>query len=185
MKTLLTAQQLSFFTKHGFIEFEIKHPYCPPTSQRDQWREIDTLKNFLLKTIGPLAKELLKKSGLRLGLDQWILTENRPQKFCSLKEMFSLQGVAIGISLTHSNAEPPRKPSLGILPVPSNPQNILFFQPHILLNWPETHADVYLASLTFLNAVYVHSPQDLATNHLKQFGYQYGDILNNKMNPMI
>jgi hypothetical protein len=185
MKTTITAQQSAFFTKNGFIEFEI--PYALPSAslERDSWRNNPSLKQFLLKTLGPLALILTGKKQLRLGLDQWILSENRPTKAGPLKDLFCIQGGAIAAALSPSPIIPAQKSPLGILPLPSHAEGVLFFRTDLILDWPHVDSSLFLVLFTLPNAVYVQNAKDPATHLLKQLDYNFGDRLKNATHPLI
>lgn len=184
MKTILTEQQTAFYTRNGFIELEM--PATLPTHRpgRDLWRQEPKLQNFLLRTLGPIALTLTGKPQLHLAVDQWIPHSEFPKKASPLKDLFSIQGFALGAILTE-NPSPEHKTTLGIAPTPSKPENILFFRPNLILDWPHAHADIYLVLFAQPHSVYVHNPKDPQTNYLKQYGYQYGDVLRNEFHPVI
>lgn len=184
MKKMISETQTAHFTKMGSIEFEIPYPALTP-SKRDQWREEKTLKSFILKTLGPIGLALTGKNQLRLGFSEWILEKNRPQKAGLLKEMVSIQNLALGISIaTHPNVPKKRSP-LGILPIPTASTQILFFKPTLILDWPHVASDFLLILFTLPNTVYIHNPKDPETTYLKELGYEYGDTLKNETHPLI
>ncbi len=185
MKTTISAQQSAFFTKNGFIEFEIPHILPPASIERDIWRQSESLKQFILRKLGPMALVLTGKKQLRIGLDQWILKENRPEKACLLKEMFCIQGFALGAILAQNPTQPPKRSPLGLLPLPSTSENVLFFRPDLILDWPHITSDLFLILFTLPNAVYIQNPKDASTNSLKQFGYNFGDCLKSETHPLI
>lgn len=187
MRTTITAQQNAFFTKHGFIEFEIPHENMFPLIEpgRDSWRKSLPLQHFLTRTLGALALSLTGKPNLRLGCDQFISDENRPKQLAPLKELFSIQGFAIGAILAKDPIIPERKSSLGILPLPTKAGNILFFRTDLILDWPHLSSDIYMVLYALVNAVYIHNPKDPLTHYLKTFGYNFGDQLKNEFHPVI
>lgn len=184
MKTTLSAQQMSFFTKNGFIEFEIPHGVMLYSVERDVWRKEPGLKDFLVRKLGPIALTLARQPQLLLACDQGVVAENRPAKACSLKEMFSIQGLALGVAMANNPVAPAKKSSLGILPQPTA-GHILFFRPDLILDWPHVTADLYLVVFGLKNAVYAHNPKDPSINFLKHLGYHFGDVLRNETHPMI
>lgn len=185
MKTTLSAQQTAHFTKHGSIEFELPHIAPKDSYERDVWRKSESLKQFILRKLGPIALVLTGKKQLRLGLDQWITEENRPRTATTVKEMFCLQGFALGAVLAQNPKVPETRSSLGVLPLPSASENILFFKPELILDWPHVSSDVFLILFTLPNAVYVQNLKDPATHGLKAFGYAFGDTLRNETHPLI
>ncbi len=185
MKTTITAQQTAFFTKNGFIEFAIPHLIPPESPERDQWRKNEEFKQLIIRKLAPIALTLTGKKQLRLGLDQWITTDNRPEKACTLKDMFSIQGFALAAVLAENPVLPATRSPLGILPLPSNSESILFFRPDLILDWPHISSNLLLVLFTLSTAVYVHNTKDPSTYFLKQFGYNYGDTLKSETHPLI
>ncbi len=185
MKTTLSAQATAFFTKNGYIEFEIPHKAPPEFPGRDAWRQNEELKQFILRKLGPIALVLTGKKRLRLGLDQWVSKENRPQKAGNLKETFCLQGLALAIAIAQNPILPDRRSDLGLLPLPSNSESVIFFRPDLILDWPRVSSDLLLILFTLPNAVYIHNPKDPEANFLKQFGYHFGDCLNSESHPLV
>lgn len=184
MKTAISEQQTAFFTKNGFIEFEIAHPEIK-NHTRDAWRKEPQLQQFLTRTLAPIAFALTGKNQLRLGCDQWISEENRPKEAALLKDLFSIQGFALAVVIAENPVIPARRSPLGILPLPTKSETILFFRPNLILDWPHVKSDLYLALYTLPNAVYVHNPHDPQTHYLKAFGYHFGDVLKNESHPLL
>jgi hypothetical protein len=185
MKKEITSQQAAFFTKHGYIEFEVPHPPLPNASERDVWRHDGALKAFLLRKLGPIALSLTGKTRLRLGCDQNIAHADLPKAQGRVKELISLQGLAIGVMMAEQPQTTARHSPLGILPLPSSSTHVLFFRPELILDWPSVQSTVYFALFTLPNAVYVHNPHDPCTHVLKTFGYQYGDVLKDAHHPLL
>lgn len=182
MKTVVTEQQKSFFTKNSAIEFALPHPYLKPAAERDLWRHDPALKTFLLKTVGRIALTLNGKPTLRLLCEQWILKS--PAQPIALNKMFALQGIEMGVALTNSTEEIRKRSPLGLLPMPM-PGHLLFFRPEILLDWPHVTQPVCLILFGSTQSVYVHNQQDPNGSYLKHLGYSYGDLLKNETHPVI
>lgn len=185
MRTTLSAEATAFFTKHGHIELEIPHPLPTQRSGRDLWRQNKELQNFLIRKLGPIALDLSGKPKLHLACDQWFSAAELPKKAGPIKELFSIQGFALGAILAENPLLPTRRSPLGILPTPSTAANILFFRPNLILDWPHVKSDFYLVLYALPDAVYIHNPKDPETNGLKQYGYQFGDTLKNEFHPII
>ena len=185
MKRTLSESQTAFFTTNGFIEFEIPHRMPHYSEKRDQWREDEELKKFILKNLGWIALELTGKKGLRLGLSLWITQGNRPKRAGKLKEWVSLQNLAIAISMAPSPIIPAKRSPLGILPLPTKAEHILFFRPEFILDWPHVSSDLFLILLTLTNGIYVYNPKDPETGYLKPLGFEYGDLLRSSTHPLI
>jgi len=185
MKTTISAQQSAFYTKNGFIEFEIPHTVPPFSPGRDSWRQNEELKQFILRKLGPIALVLTGKKRIRLGLDQWISKENRPQKAALLKDLFCIQGFSLAAVIAQNPVIPAKRSPLGVLPLPSNTESVLFFKPNLILDWPHVSSDLLLILFTLPEAVFVHNSKDPSTNYLKQFGYNFGDCLKSESHPLI
>ena len=214
MRTFLTAQQIAFFAQNGYIELEGILPVqnqvfslarsvletragCAlsrvPSPRlyllgRDLWREQADLQTILLKQLSKVALSLTGKP-LRLACDQWIPSEYVLAPLCSLKEIFSIQGLALAAILCPKEIIPSAKTSLGLLPLPKNPNGILFFKPELLIDWPGlakiASAELYCVVYPRSTAVYIHNSNDPTGNALKQMGYHFGDPLQNHLHPII
>ncbi|MBI5272500.1 MAG: hypothetical protein HY861_00775 [Chlamydiia bacterium] len=215
MHSPITSQQAAFFTQNGYIEltgipFQSENLFAsgrkalasrtpspqsgPSPAQlyafgRDLWRDDDALRTLLIRKLAPAASGLVSKS-MRLACDQWMPAHFPWDKAYSLKDLFCIQGLVLGALFCASPAPSALPPSpLGILPFPTTPAGVLFVKPHILLNWPLLTKlppmDIYLGLYALTNAVYVHNPKDPSTHSLKQLGYQFGDVLQNRHHPLI
>lgn len=202
MKTTISSQQAAFFSQHGYIElggipfqssdlFTVAQKLAASTPfGRDLWRQEASLRHLLCRTLAPTALSLAAKP-LRIGCDQWISFQNGPQKISSCKDLFSIQGLALIALFSFLDLEHPerRESAVGIPPFPLRHDHILFVKPHILLDWPllsRVKADLYLAAYALAEgAVYIHNPNDPGTHLLKQMGYSFGDVLQNKCHPIV
>ncbi len=184
MKTAISEQQAAFYTKNGFIEFEIAPPPIPRRVGYDLWREDAAVEKWLVKTLPPVAFALTGKKQLRLGCDRWFYANELPEKAGTLKEVLSLQRLALGVAVAENPQEPGKRFPLGLLPVPQA-GHVLFFRPDLILDWPHVKTDIYLAIYTLPNAVYVHNAKDPFTNSLKRFGYHFGDVLKSERHPLL
>ncbi len=190
MRTSITAQQSSFFTKNGYIEFggidlDVEALFqALKAGERDQWQHSPLVRNLLIKKLGPIALVLAGKKMLRLGADLKVSPEEKPQKMGACTEFFSVQGLQIGCIIAKETAQQAPSP-IGLLPLPSQPGNVLFFRANLLLDWPHCPpADLYLATFALPNAVYVENRKDPKTNDLKKQGYAFGDLLRNDTHPL-
>ena len=212
MKFVLTSQQTAFFTQNGHIEFDMeidsdaifnsalhalkqrlksshKSPEEIYSQGRDLWRGEPILQHFLLRKLAPVIQGLMGKKPVRLACDQWIPAGYPWDKAIPCKDLFCIQGLALGFLFCRETVElPPRSP-LGLLPLPEKKGNVLVFQPRLIHDWPQlakaTATDLYLAAYDLPNSVYIQNPKDPATNYLKQFGYGFGDRLQNEFHPLI
>ena len=194
----LTAQQISFFAKNGFLELEelltaaewtalastLSH-HNPPS--RDLWRSAPSLQTFLLsRKLTTLLFSLTAKPSLRLACDHYFPADFCLAKPTPLKDLFSIQGLVCALLFSLGPIHRPEKTApLGMLPFPHIPGNALFVQPQLLLNWPPAGAPLYIAAYAISDSVYIHNPNDPAGTSLKQLGYGYGDRLRNETHPIL
>jgi hypothetical protein len=196
MRSTLTAQQIAFFSKNGSIEFEVPgstFQHLPTklsfSEGRDLFRGNEALKTFLVRKVGPLALELTGKKRLRLASDQWIPAGHLWHSNAPLKDLFSVQGLLLGALVCRDEVSVEKRSALGLLPLPSKPGHILFFKPHIILNWKEllrlSPTDQYLVAFSQEDAIYIENQKDPSTNSLKKLGLGFGDKLGNSTHPLI
>lgn len=185
----VSAEASIFFTKHGWVELEIPHEELMIQGKddvgRDLWRTTPALQQFLTRKLSHIALTLTGKKKLLLGCDQWFKAGHLPKQAGPLKEFISVQGLALGVAISANPSQTARRSGLGIVPVPTTAERILFFRPDVILDWPHATSEVYLAVYVLPTAVYVHNGKDPFTNSLKKFGYNFGDVLKNEFHPMI
>ena len=171
MKSILTEQQTAFFTQNGYIEFELGLDPAPlfegirnalsvrlgvglekmgrKTAEeiyaagRDLWRTVPSPSNAPFAETFPIAQTLSGKRPLRLGCDQWIPAGYPWEKTSPAKDLFSIQGLTLGLLIGALQSPPKHRSHLGLLP-PSLPagQYPLFpaqSDPRLASNWPPTH----------------------------------------------
>lgn len=184
MRTVLSAQQLAHYKNHGSIEFEIPHD-IPFSEKIDQWRENESLLKFLKKEIGKPALELSHQKQLHIGVSFWITPQNKPQKGGAINEIISIQGASIACVMSPNPKTPEKKSPLGIVPVPTDQQNVLFFDPKFILDWPHVESDLFFVVFAKKNSLYIRNEKDPETNYLKRMGYAFGDTLKNELHPLI
>ncbi|OGN64474.1 MAG: hypothetical protein A3E80_03435 [Chlamydiae bacterium RIFCSPHIGHO2_12_FULL_49_9] len=206
MKSSISSQQAAFFTKNGYIELEAgidsKEIFAHARALlkkrdpkgldlykagRDLWREDDLLKKALIQKLAPLALALSPRTQVQLAFDQWIPEGLSWDKVCACKDLFSVQGLEIAFILTDTTHSIAKRPPLGIVPLPSNAETILFFRPNLILNWPKLPKDIplYLGAYAAPDGIYIENPKDPSTNALKSLGYGFGDHLKNETHPLI
>lgn len=201
MRYLTSAKQNIFFSQNGFIEFanaptelfsEIdlvlqKRGNNDYASGRDLWRESLFLQNFLLKKLNPLLFSLTT-TRLRLALDQWIPKGTFLSEGAPFSKLFSIQGFVLGVIAARNVCDLPQN-AFGLSPFPKEKDGLLFVKPTLHINWPmlsdQAATDLYFAAFALEKAVYVLNPTDIHTHHLKNFGYQLGDCLNNTHHPFL
>lgn len=184
MRSILSEQQLAFFRNYGFIELEIPHE-VPFSEKRDQWRENTPLLRFIKKELGRTALDISGKKQLKIGTSFWVKKESKPQKGSPIQTMVSLQDPQICCVMSPDPQAPGKKASLGLLPVPSDSQNVLFFDPKFILDWAHVQSDLFFVLFVRSNSVYVENKNDPETNYLKEIGYFFGDQLKNDTHPLI
>ncbi len=212
----ITEPQASFYTKNGYLELEgisidpaalfeiakkglssrlqtpkisLKTPLERFIAGRDLWRIEPALESLWLRKLAPLALTLSGKDKLRLACDQWFPSDLTWDKKFPIKELFSIQGIAICALISAASSPHPVRSDLGLLPLPSKPGNVLFFRADLLLDWPSlaksSPTDLYLCAFGLPNSVYIQNPKDPLTHMLKQFGYNFNDLLKNEFHPLI
>lgn len=177
---------------------------------RDLWRGNESIKKFVVQPrLAEVVEELIEKKPLRLGCDQIfppcqeaLFAQESSQiysKFLkqtqTLQAVSCYQGVACGVMIALSEqgdegGEGGAMISLeGANIFPSQPGNILFFQPNLPVNWSYPFRFLkrrYLLILyTFANAYYKLEASDPHTHILKRLGYVFNDKLNDKLNPIV
>lgn len=200
MRTSITSQQASFFTQNGYIElagisFDPEEVFSAARSVphgaygRDLWRRDESLRRLTLRKLAPSISQLVTKP-VRLACDQWMasLPLDKP---CRVSEFLSIQGLVLIALFTANQVTSPlrRRSAVGIPPFAQDPGSVLFVKPNIVLDWPllaKAPVDLYLAAYALPNsAVYIHNAKDPATHFLKEFGYEFGDVLTESTHPLI
>ncbi|MDE3046634.1 MAG: hypothetical protein KGJ02_08360 [Verrucomicrobiota bacterium] len=197
MTPTLTAQQIGFFAKNGFLELEevftsaewntLISALSAHPSGRDLWRNIPSLQSLLLsRKLSGLLSSLSDEPSLRLACDHLFPADFSLARPAQLKDFLCIQGLSIAFFLSLAPLSKPEKTApLGLLPFPAKPGNLLFLKPQLLLQWPPAAAPLYLVTYALPSAVYIHNPNDPAALFLKQFGYGYGDRLRTNTHPLL
>jgi hypothetical protein len=174
----------------------------------DLWRSHSFLHKFVTQVhFAEIAAELIEKKPLRLGYDQLFPARSQTafmqetplayprflEQTASLETVSCLQGVAcgfllaLGIEETSSSTKEVSFEGPDIFP--NQPGSIIFFQPHLAVNWSHLYAHrgqrFYLIVYTFASAHYQLNPQDPHTHALKRLGYVFNDKLNDKLHPIV
>ena len=168
VKTSLLAKQFSYFKKTGPPRLEdfpvdfmkIKTIAKEIPRNRDLWRNSPILKKLILRSFGPIALELMKKTSLHLGCDQWIEQKEFPGP---LENHFCFQGVACIFFLSID----------GTLDIYNASQEAPLFE------------EGYLVCFCFQNAVIIDNPKDLYCGKTRNLGYVFGDRLSSEFHPLI
>ncbi len=201
MKYTILDAHIKYFQENGYIEFEDilsiptlekakndleKKSIITASSdacKRDLFRKSEIIKKIALnKTICFILKNLTKKQNFRLAFDQLILTQQNPfNETFSLNSLSSFQGLIGGIII---NIEPK---SL-ILNDLNKKTNSVFIKSSIPINIKNIFldSDVFLLiAYGELKTIYKRNLKDPNTNYLKQFGYNFGDVLKDNLHPIV
>lgn len=194
MTPILSAQQIAFFGKSGFLELEglLSSEECREfaklmSGQRDLWRIHPSLQRLIFsKRLTHIALQATDERQLRIGLDQWIAPGFVLTNPVKLSELFCIQGLSCAIVLRfNEGVAPEAKTPLGLAPFPQAPGNALLVRPNVLLQWPHAPFGLWIVAYALPNAVYIQNPRDPAGDTLKKLGYAYGDALRNDAHPMV
>lgn len=173
---------------------------------RDLWRVNTPLRKFVTQVrFAEIASELIEKKPLRLGYDQLIpvryqtkmLEQIHPtythfiEQTVDLATISCVQQVLGGliIALGGKTAETVEKEIEGVSVFPRQAGNVIYFQPHLPVNWQNLYAypgqRFYLIVYTQMRANYYLQPQDPHTHTLKHLGYVFNDKLNDHLHPIV
>jgi hypothetical protein len=176
MKTTITAQQIVYFQKQGYIRFEnypidfnfLREVAEKTGTARDLWRQDLNLKKWILKNLGPIVLELTNKPRVRLACDHFL---KQIPPVSRMQDMFCFQGL-ISIFAFSQN------------PVSSEKETILeVFEPSSLSC--RLAKETYLVAFALENAVLIDNAKDPFTASTRNLGYVYGDRISNPMHPLI
>lgn len=174
----------------------------------DLWRGLPALKKLILqKELGEIASELIEHKPLRFGYDQLFPTISTsvpyPTSFRNflsttptLQEMSAIQGVLSGAIicvkapekiLTDEKENPLEGSTTSFFP--KEPGNVIFFSPEVPISFnalKEKSGGLYLL-LVYVksNAVYFRQDKDPHVNAFRQLGYNFGDKLLDRLNPLV
>lgn len=191
MKFAITSDQLDFYHKQGFIEFEdlLMVDAISSTARFDLWRQEPAIKKALFKpAFNKIVAELFRVPVLRMGFDLLVdTTQGTPPCTAriSFQEMSCVQPLAGALLVLLT---PPDAPSSEIL-LPSKVGSGIFFQPSQIIDWPRL---MKLSSLRCLIigyapkiALYRLEPRNLYTHEWKKMGYAFGDRLTDSTHPIL
>ncbi len=174
---------------------------------RDLWR----LNAFLRKLatqprFAEIASELIEKKPLRLGYDQLLPARYPTNKLlepthsiythfleqtAELATISCVQEVLGGvmIALGGKKEDSAGHEIEGVSVYPLQPGNVIYFQPHLPINWQNLYAypgqRFYFIVYTSVVAHYHLQPQDPHTHTLKHLGYVFNDKLNDRLHPIV
>lgn len=176
MKTALSAQQLVYFRKQGYVRFEnypldfadVKKIANELMTPRDLWRKNSFLKKFLLHTLGAMALELARKPSLRLACDHYLVSL---PKITRIQDMFCFQGLACIFVFSVDEDHP----ELGTI--------LEIFEPSSLAN--RLPKEGYLVAFALENGVLIENQNDPFNAATRNLGYVYGDRLMNPHHPLV
>lgn len=188
----LTAEQTAFFSKNGFLELEgfLKPNEIAEIASlkpgRDHFRSNPIIKKLLLsRKMSNIVLALLNKDKATLGLDHKFDLDfflKTPEK---MKNLFCVQGLSLFIFFQVGATSECEGSKLGILPFCKTIGNILIVKSDLLIQWPNVHANVFLAAYSSSPMVYIDNPRDPFCESLKKLSYEYGDRLRNETHPLL
>lgn len=182
MKLHLTAQQLSFYTAHGYIAFE-EMPLDLSTiekelqtllkkneSKREFWRLSQSLQQILVRKIGPLALQLSRRRALHVAFDELIGAADGHDYSAPIQDHLSFQGLSCVVALIFDGKSP------------------TFFMhpscwPALIAHWPKEPTDCYLIGFGTEETLYIMNSTDPQNHYYKKFGFGFGDSIGK--NPLI
>lgn len=206
MKTTIDIAHQNFFKLNGHIQFEEifssaqihainleinlilakRGEKDPFQNGRDLWRSSSVLNKHLdHRKLAGIASELVQYKPLRLGYDQYLTPPVPYPTLHSLEQLSCIQGILCGVLLCLVNAEE-AVPS-EIFPVKAG--DATFFSASYNLPWDQMAAlkgQAYLLIVyTEERALYIHQEADQHKYALKEFGYNFGDRLNDQWHPIV
>ena len=211
----ITADQLEFFSKHGFIEFEglfaqdritslqeeidrtlqQRSKSSTPTNIFDNgynlWTDSVTIKKIAAKrSVLATASTLFNAPILRIAFDQYLSTEKGqsiPFSTSLRLEDTSCIKPLSGAFLLRLSDPCPEESENRLLP--GKKGNVLFIAPHFSIHWemlsPLVDAQFYLVVLAPEKALYHLENRDPHTHALKKLGLVFGDRLSQALHPII
>jgi hypothetical protein len=193
------AKALSTGLKKPISEIEKHSPFTLYKAGRDFWRRCPEVKKAitgyqLLNTIATLTDQKL----LRLGFDQFIPTITSAylqepsylaliDRQATMAQISSLQDIVAGLIICLQDDQEP----VEIAPkfFPKSKGNVVIFHPQAEINFRELlkvkEASYLLVTYTRDDGVFVFNPQDVQGNHWRDLGYNPGDRLKEKLNPIV
>ncbi len=192
MKFAITSDQIDFYHKQGFIEFEDLLMVDPISgaARFDLWRQDPAVKKMLFKpAFNKIVAELFRTPVLRMGFDLLVDTAQATPppatSRISLQEMSCVQPLAGALLILLSPLE---EPSPDLL-LPSKIGSGIFFQPHQVIDWPRLMKVPRLRCLIIgyaqKIALYRLEPRNLYTHEWKKMGYAFGDRLTDATHPIL
>jgi hypothetical protein len=202
MKYLITADQKVYFDNHNTIEFEnllsekelATLQRLKTTSLRDISRGKPEIQKIILASrFAQIAAELTSKKRLRFGYDQvYELPMNAPSHLKTLQEISTISPLACAFTIClegESGKIPNNQDIYSFDPFAQKPGNVTFFLPSCPWDFEALSQRVkqkfLLVTYADPRALYIYQEQDPYTHTLKQFGYVFGDRLNEKWHPML
>ena len=182
---------------------------------RDIWRGAAALKkNVLSEGLAQIASELIEQRPLRIGYDQLLpsLTLGTPtnglyhsflQNLLSLQDFSGIQGVLCGLMLCLKAPKGTIQPAISTTELdPNTPEEAIlknifplaagdgiYFAPDIPIDFSpllSTAGGSYLLVVYVKsNAIYCRQDQDPLNRHFRDLGYDYGDKLSDRFNPLV
>lgn len=173
---------------------------------RDLWRSDEELKKTILqRSLAETASELVNCKPIRLAYDQLIIppisSPHSPEQKTpywqamkgsySLEEMSSVQRIACGLMICLRNTESiPEDPATTATHIfPHKAGNGIYFSPTLPIDFSQLCANpnqrFLLIAYAQQTSLYTPNQKDPHVNHLKRFGYHFGDHLSIKDSPFV
>lgn len=175
---------------------------------RDLWRELPGLKKTIFDlSLVEVAWELCQEKPIRIAFDQLLpknsihmpLDKDEPyHQFMAvnkpLAEFSSIQGtlcaliICINESTNGKEALPQREPeSLGSLILPEKAGNGIYISAELPIDFSKinTYSDYLMIAYARQKSVLISNENDPLGYLHRQWGYNYGDALKDKLNPIL
>lgn len=167
---------------------------------RDLWRHNERIKKYIA-SLAEVSAQLIMTKTVRVGYDQLLLPLPqskllltpivRPPCFeqsISLTEMSCLQGITCGAVLCLQAADEVIEAAADSV-FPLNAGNVTFISADKEINFAELHrrqgAQFLLVTYTDNVALYIMQENDPYVHNLKDYGYVFGDRLNDRLHPIV
>ena len=140
MRFLVATEQRTFFRKNGHVEFEAVFSENELSflkklgEERNVMHLVPEAKKLALHPkLATIVEQLIGKHTFRYGLDQLYCLPSTSFSSGTLKENFSIQGLAIGIMICVDGVSGLEPNSVVASPLfPQAPGNVIFFSPEFV-----------------------------------------------------
>jgi len=177
------------------LKINPKDLYWTPNFQlleagRDVWRKGESLKSLVIgRKLSELSADVFERKYLRLGMDQFLApSDNKCDQLFenqTLDKFFPFQGTTCAVLICLKGLEPAEGQALFC----GRTGHAVFLMSDCVIPLDllqQRHGERYLLIVyTAENTVYIHQETDPLTYSLKYLGYNFGDRLNDKLNPIV